>query len=83
MSEFDLPEEEKAELRKCRCTGIIKTFHDIEETGDLPPGFHWRTIKWDERRGWIGYISGPNGATNWLKVKKLPKEALDMVTPTW
>jgi hypothetical protein len=58
-------------------TGIIEQFRDIEETGDLPPGFHWRTIKWQEGLGWVGYVAGPYGATNWLRVRKLPKEVMD------
>ena len=63
-------------LRILRCNGIIKTFQEIEETGDLPEGFYWRSIHWDERLGWRGYVSGPGGETSWLMVRKIPADIL-------
>lgn len=61
------------ELRDKRNVGIIKQFADIEATGDLPTsGFHWDTIKWEEGKGWRGYVVGPGGATAWIRCRKIP-----------
>jgi hypothetical protein len=66
--------------RIVRNVGIIKQFSDIEDTGDLPEGFEWDTIKWHKGQGWKGYIRGPKGATAWLKVRKIPSEAFDSIS---
>jgi hypothetical protein len=56
---------------------VIDDFKHIEETGDILPGYRWRSIQWNEGRGWTGYVSGPTGSTKWLQVKKIPREILD------
>ena len=55
---------------------IIETFRKIEETGELPPGFCWRRIHYEQGQGWRGYVAGPAGATSWLSVKRIPRELL-------
>jgi hypothetical protein len=68
------------DTRERRNVGIIKQFSDIEKTGILPEGFNWDTIKWEAGKGWKGYIRGPKGATAWLIVRKIPREALDSIS---
>jgi len=50
----------------------------INESGELPDGFHVRMLIYSEVGAvrWRAYISGPNGATNWLEIEKIPKETL-------
>ena len=63
-------------LREQRNVGIIKQFRDIEDTGILPPGFRWGSIQWEEGKGWMGWVWGPNGCNDCIRCRKIPDELL-------
>ena len=54
---------------------VIDDFRQIAATGDLPPGYRWDSIEWVRGRKpseWMGWCWGPNGANDWLPVRKMP-----------
>lgn len=63
-------------LREQRNVGIIKQFRDIEETGDLPPGFGGQSIEWQKSTGWMGWVWGPAGCNDWIRCRKIPDEVM-------
>ena len=68
-------------LREQRNVGIIKQFRDIEESGDLPPGFQWQSIEWRKSTGWMGWVCGPNGCNDFIKCRKIPEEVTKELQP--
>lgn len=63
-------------VRKRNRESIIDQFATIEKTGELLPGFKWSSLQWDEKHGWQGWVVGPNGCNDLIKVRKIPDELL-------